>query len=254
MGRLLHQRVGSDFKSPVEPMRTLIIPDIHNQTDNADHWIATQRYDGVVFLGDYFDSSDDNVGDARTTACWLRDRMRLPQSIFLLGNHDVAYMFPNEPEVECPGFTRAKARAIHEVLTSAHWEKFQLAWEEQSWLLSHAGFHPVWIDEPSLARIVARCRRAMELARRGKLDPILGYGEKPGGIQRFGGPLWMDWESFLPIAGINQIVGHTRGSDAREKTVTRSRNYCLDVGDASVAAILSDGELTILDRRLDTHV
>ena len=27
----------------VEPMRTLIIPDIHNHTDHADHWLATQR-------------------------------------------------------------------------------------------------------------------------------------------------------------------------------------------------------------------
>jgi len=32
----------------------------------------------------------------------------------------------------------------------------------------------------------------------------------------------------------------------REKIAKDSKNYCLDVENASVAAILSDGELTIL--------
>ena len=53
-------------------MRTLIIPDLHHRTDHADHWLATQRHDRVVFLGDYFDGFGDNVNDARRTACCQR--------------------------------------------------------------------------------------------------------------------------------------------------------------------------------------
>ena len=56
-------------------MRTLIIPDIHNHTQNADHWLQTQRYDRVVFLGDYFDDFHDTPGDVINTAGWLRERM-----------------------------------------------------------------------------------------------------------------------------------------------------------------------------------
>jgi hypothetical protein len=229
-------------------MRTLIIPDIHHHTDNADHWLATQSYDHVVFLGDYFDHFEDNVSDARQTAAWLRHRIETTDDIFLLGNHDVPYMFPDDPALECPGFTRQKARAIREVLQRRHWQRFELAFEVQGWLLSHAGFHPVWIEEPSLGRILARCGDARTLAKRGKVDPVLGYGEKPQGLQRFGGPLWMDWDSFMPIAGINQIVGHTSDQEMRQKIAGDSKNYCLDVKNASVAAILMNGELTILKR------
>jgi hypothetical protein len=57
----------------------------------------------------------------------------------------------------------------------------------------------------------------------------------------------MDWDSLVPIAGINQIVGHTPGRQVREKHTPSSRNYCLDVKNGSVAAILSDGELNILE-------
>lgn len=222
-------------------MRTLIIPDLHHRTDHANHWLATQRYHKVVFLGDYFDAFEDDVNDARRTAIWLRDRIEKTDDILLIGNHDAAYMFPHEDALECTGFTRPKATAIREVLQRRHWQRFELAVDVEGWLLSHAGFHPVWIDAPSRVRILARCAEAMKLARRGKVDPVLGYGEKPHGLQRFGGPLWMTWEAFAPISGINQIVGHSQGAEVREKTGDRSQNYCLDVGNASVAAIIENG-------------
>ena len=85
-------------------------------------------------------------------------------------------------------------------------------------------------------------------ATRHVVDPILGAGEDRGGAQYFGGPLWMDWDNLMPIPGINQIVGHTPDSAVRKKITRKSRNYCLDVRNGSVAAILSDGKLKILNR------
>jgi len=227
-------------------MRTLIIPDLHHHTDHADHWLATQRHDRVVFLGDYFDAFGDNVNDARRTAMWLRDRMEKTVDIFLLGNHDVSYMFPRNPQLYCPGFTPAKARGIGEILRPEHWKRFRLAYVEQGWLMSHAGFHPVWIKEPTVERILRRCDLAMQRAKRSVIDPILGAGDDRGGAQYFGGPLWMDWDNLMPISGINQVVGHTPGEEVRKRITADSRNHCLDVGNGSVAAILVDGELQIL--------
>ena len=224
-------------------MRTLIIPDLHHRTDHADHWLATQRYDRVVFLGDYFDNFGDDVSDARRTAFWLRDRIEKTADIFLLGNHDVAYMFPRCPELYCPGFTAAKARGISEILRPEHWKRLRVAHAEQGWLLSHAGFHPVWIKEPTTERILKRCDQAMQKAKRRVVDPILGAGQDRSGSQLVGGALWMDWDSLMPIRGINQVVGHTPGDSVRERIVPKSRNYCLDVGNGSVAAILVDGKL-----------
>lgn len=229
-------------------MRTLIIPDLHHRTDHADHWLATQRHDRVVFLGDYFDDYGDDVNDARRTALWLRERMEKTADVFLLGNHDAAYMFPRSPELFCPGFTAAKARGIGEILRPEHWQRFRLAHAEQGWLLSHAGFHPVWVREPTVERILKRCDQAMQKASRRVVDPILGAGAERGGPQCYGGPLWMDWDSLVPIAGIHQIVGHTPGGEVREKLAPKSRNYCLDVGNAAVATILLNGKLKILKR------
>jgi len=229
-------------------MRLLIVPDIHNHTENAEHWLKTQQFDRALFLGDYFDDYEDNVTDARGTALWLRHRMETTDDIFLLGNHDVAYMFPDDPQLYCPGFTRAKAQGIREILSPKHWRRFRLAQAEQGWLISHAGFHPVWIKDPTVERILERCEKAMALARLNVVDPILGMGEDRGGVQRFGGPLWMDWDSLLLIPGINQVVGHTPGGDVRTKLTRNSRNYCLDVKNGSVAAILAGGKLEILRR------
>ena len=95
----------------------------------------------MIFLGDYFDNFGDNVSDARLTASWLRKRMDSTDDVLLLGNHDAAYLFPKLDALYCPGFTKAKARAIHEVLQPKHWQRFKLAHVEQGWLLSHAGLN-----------------------------------------------------------------------------------------------------------------
>ena len=157
-------------------MRTLLIPDLHHHTSNANYWLETQRYDRVVFLGDYFDDFGDNVSDARMTAIWLRDRMEKKDDIFLLGNHDAAYMFPWSPELYCSGFTPAKARGIGEILQPEHWQRFQLVHAEQGWLMSHAGFHPAWFKEPTIERIMRRCDRAMWKGKHCIVDPILMAG------------------------------------------------------------------------------
>jgi len=227
-------------------MRVLIIPDLHHHVEHAEHWLTTQTFERVIFLGDYFDDYDDGVADAERMALWLRQRMKTTDDIFLLGNHDAAYLFPKEPELFCPGFTTPKARAIRSVLGRLHWSRFQLAHEEQGWLLSHAGFHPAWMKEPTVERILQRCDEGMEKALRRIVDPILGLGEVAGGILRYAGPLWMDRNNLQPIPGIDQIVGHTPDDHVRENSTKDSRNFCLDVGNASVAALLCDGELAIL--------
>jgi len=95
---------------------------------------------------------------------------------------------------------------------------------------------------------VVSCGESIKLARRGKVDRVLGFREKPGGLQRFGGPLWMPMGAFAPTPGINQIVAHTSDAEVRGKNGKRSRNYCLDVGSASVAAVICGGRVTIRNK------
>ena len=227
-------------------MRTLIIPDLHHHTENAERWLKSQRFDRVIFLGDYFDDFGDTVNDARRTADWLRQRMEQSDDVFLRGNHDAADLFPEAAALYGPGFTKAKARGIHEILRPEHWRRFRLATVEQGWLLSHAGFHPSWIAGLNTEEILKRCDDALRKASRGVIDPLLGVGEDRLGLQAVGGVLWMDWGSLVPIPGIHQIVGHTPGAEVREKSTPESRNYCLDVRNGEAAAVIFDSEFSIL--------
>ncbi|MEI8342038.1 MAG: metallophosphoesterase [Verrucomicrobiota bacterium] len=227
-------------------MRTLIIPDIHHQIERADYWLETQEFDHAVFLGDYFDDFEDHLSEAKLTAYWLRERMNKSQDIFLLGNHDIPYMFPEDPYYACSGFSRAKSKAIRTVLRAEHWDRFKIAHAEQGWFMSHAGFHPFWVREPTVEKILKRCDLALRRAKRHAEDPILGAGKERGGSQHVGGPLWMDWQSLVPIHGINQIVGHSPGNDVRAKITSDSKNICLELNSGYAAALVVDGTLTSL--------
>jgi hypothetical protein len=113
--------------------------------------------------------------------------------------------------------------------------------------MSHAGFHRDWFEEPTIDWMLQHCAEVLRDAKRRIVDPLLGMGMDRGGSQHIGGPLWMDWCNLVPIPGINQVVGHTPDVCVREKLKPKSRNYCLDVGNGRVAAILEDGELEILN-------
>lgn len=230
-------------------MRTLVIPDLHNQTEHADYWLKTIAHDRVVFLGDYFDDFHDTADDARATALWLRERidsLSPEEAVFLLGNHDFAYLRSFDPRAYCSGYTHAKAAAIRAVLEPRHWERLRLAHAEQGWLLSHAGFHPSLVSEPTAEVILVQCEVA--LAHPERAAALFGAGRDRGGMQAVGGVLWLDWSSFVPIADLNQIVGHTPGSKVRRKHGEQSRNVCLDVRNGVAAGLLEDGELTVSSR------
>ncbi len=230
--------------------RTLIIPDLHHHTENADYWMDSIPHDRVVFLGDFFDRYGDEAEDATRTAEWVSRQMERENAVFIFGNHDLPYRFHGDERVECPGFSPAKSDAINRVLKRKHWDRFCLAHSEQGWLLSHAGFHPAWMKGASQEAILARCDAAMRLAREGCIDPILGMGELPRGIQKFGGPLWMDWCSFMPIEGISQIVGHSQDDEVRTIAAEGSINHCIDVAYGGAAALIVDGKVKILRKKL----
>lgn len=227
---------------------TLVIPDLHNQVEHADFWLSSERYSNAVFLGDYFDGFNDSAEEARRTAVWLRRRLHNRKFTFLLGNHDVQYRFPENEALLCPGYSRQKADAIRSVLREDDWQRMKLAHFTNGWLISHAGFHPTWMPRASVHSILTRCGKAVSLAARGELDPILAYGDLPGGVQRYGGPLWQSWENFLPIVGINQLVGHTSRRTVGLSNVPGSENACIDVGNGSVVALLWKGSIRIVAR------
>ena len=231
-------------------MTTLIISDIHNRINWIEHALKLYKeklnYDEIVFLGDYFDSFEDNPEIAENTANWLRNSLEDPSRIHLIGNHDMPYMCPNNNSQWCPGFSHQKLKRIQPAM-SGYWHMLRPAYYTQGWLLSHAGF-PIELSTNPIKGILT----PEELVEKAELDLNLVKGGLPAplflpgyrlGEATIGGITWCDWnDEFVPIPGINQIVGHTVSRNVRRALGENSINFCVDTGSNYLSWIV-DGEV-----------
>lgn len=242
-------------------MKTIVIADVHNKIDQVETIIEAEgRDEKYAFLGDWFDDFNDSEEDARRTAAYLDNlASSLNDNDFYLGNHDAWYLWPTVPGLRCSGNEYYKRREIqYNLHCGSYWDRVKLFGVEQGWLLSHAGFNPdlyrFWIEDNAGASPELRQKDAKisctDVLKLGRVPDLLAAGRARGGPVPRGGVTWLDWNrEFLPIRGVNQIVGHSRGARPRlnEKTTeygeVLSSNWCLDC-DMKYYGILEDGEFT----------
>jgi hypothetical protein len=256
-------------------VKTVVVPDVHLKIDLVHRIDDREGEAAYLFLGDFFDDFDDCESSIARTAEWLQDRAsRRVQDTFLLGNHDAWYLWPEVRGLMCSGNDYWKKTIIRDVLDCpAYWARVKL-WHEVpnasgaasaqggTWLLSHAGFHadlyrdccrndfadaaPLKLDH---AMVKSHATRSLE---HGSVPAHLAAGRVRGGHEPKGGVTWLDWNhEFAPIDGVNQIVGHTRGTEPRNsqgvgssgKTLL-SDNWCLD-SDLRHYGVIEDGVLRI---------
>lgn len=250
---------------------SLIIGDVHHHTVETEllERSMSGRFDRVVYLGDYFDDFGDTPERMRCTCRWLNETLDRPNRIHLLGNHDLAFFNPDNPQLSCPGWSWEKQRIFDLECRNLPRERFALAVEVNGWLLSHAGFHPQLAGRKRAKTLVHDANVALQAALAGTRTPMLGCGYGRGGGDRIGGLTWLDWDyEFEPIPGLNQIVGHTpargvvrghhldaagkkhRSIISREQTPApvpnpgvewRSLNWCIDCHGAYATLVSSDG-------------
>ena len=203
-------------------MKTLIIGDLHNKVGWVEACINAVKPDLTVFLGDYFDSFDETLEGTTRTAQWLKESLDHPNRVHLLGNHDMPYRFPMNFNLSCPGFTRDKSSLINDILsTGTSWEKMRSFHWIDGWLLSHAGIH-LNLLHPLKGFDLKELRKLEEEAFEKCLmdisTPFFGCGFSRGGSYPCGGITWQDFDvDFVPIEGVNQIVGHTPHPTAKVK-------------------------------------
>ena len=210
-------------------MRTLVIPDIHNRIIRAQSIIDKVPHDKLVLTGDYFDNHGEGANAAeyaRNTAIWLKEKiLHNPKAVALLGNHDTSYVWSNNIHFRCSGYTPYKSIAINDVLTSEDKSKFGVYHIDQNHVFSHAGLNnKLWKKYSSLfveqgetetkleffdrvMKVVSN--EAIEAANSNNNVELFGAGWDRGGYQQYGGINWVDWNTFGPVNGINQIVGHS---------------------------------------------
>jgi len=203
---------------------SLIIPDLHHRWGQAEKIISNVGADEVIFIGDYFDDFNDTPEMVRETCDWLEASVKKPNRIHLFGNHDQHYAYTYR-SFKCSGYEDWKYFIIHDTLPREVWDK--LVWYhflDDRWLLTHGGLHK--FNVPDAIAKLSGDRPKFFAAIKEHLDNGLKDGFKAAannvphwffnagrsrrGMNRVGGITWCDYErEFFPVAGLNQIVGHT---------------------------------------------
>lgn len=228
--------------------KLLAIGDLHHgpNLEQIDAAIEREQPDLTIFLGDYFDQFHDHYDHARRTALWLKKSLAKPNRIHLWGNHDLPYGFSEY--THCPGYDPAKERAIRSVLDEQDWAKLKLWHREGSWLFTHAGLSRRYTPAnlANLNTYLAAEENAAWAALTSRQPHwFWSIGKARGGFTPVGGLLWCDWDrEFIPVPGLNQVLGHTPASDFRVKYDAQSENWCIDVtsitGITKILAIEND--------------
>lgn len=227
-------------------MVTLIISDTHNRIDVVDKIIkAHPDVDKIISLGDWWDSFGDTVEDAEKTARYLLNLSQDKRFIWIAGNHDLPYLFPDNLYIRCSGGTKDKANAIQKVFKGKTPE-FCLHHFDEYFLYSHAGLHPSFLpyDGFSPEWLELRCRAALALCSENKPDDLVLAGRSRGGFLPYGGITWLDHYEFTPIENLNQIYGHTRAYEPRQTLSKSSVNWCLDTNNNHYA-LVTNGKIEI---------
>jgi hypothetical protein len=265
-------------------MKVLIIPDVHNRWEIAEGIIKRNKdCEKVIFLGDYFDDFGDDPHIIANVADWFHYSVNQPNRIHICGNHDIHYWFKDNKMVRCSGYSQPKSIAINDFVTSNDWKKLVFYYNlDDTYILSHAGVHPFWLDQASFQKdekISLDAKKVSKILERESESFLLAIGREkwhwfgvPGfsrcnGSPYYGGIVWLDWNGeFWPIRGLNQIVGHTPSYQLTWKFLTEgdsvnhtaglgvvpklspesSYNICLDSNPGSrYYAIYEDGKFTV---------
>jgi hypothetical protein len=180
--------------------------------------------DKVIFVGDYVDdwklTNTEILNNLKEIIQLKKD---YPDNVILLmGNHDVAYLHHDE---KITGHRAEMGTDLYQIFHENR-ELFQLAYQVNDVIWTHAGIHRGWWKFYALPVIegyagtrfnefLGDCKNVadyLNLMYNFNYDPIFMCGKARGGTHNVGGPLWADkYETYhKPLDGYHQIVGHTR--------------------------------------------
>jgi hypothetical protein len=194
--------------------KNISIGDLH-RSNNILCWktIDFSLYDKVIFLGDYVDGKNKDVA-AENLLDILNLKLSDPEKfILLIGNHDTQYFIPNSTKTT--DFDVFYKDLYEEIFTN-HQQFFQLAFQIDNHLWTHAGITIGWYKySAKFQKNQKQDETVADFLNRllSQEDPCLfDVSFCRGGYSKVGGPLWADKVEILhkPLAGYHQIVGHSQ--------------------------------------------
>lgn len=131
----------------------LIIPDIHGRTFWKKHCldVRSSKYEKIIFLGDYLDPYDfEHISEDDALSNFIEiiefKKENYDKVVLLLGNHDLHY-FSRVFNNICGGSRRSIKNCdnIYDLFLK-YLDLFQLAYESEYTLFTHAGYRQQWAD------------------------------------------------------------------------------------------------------------
>lgn len=235
----------------------LIIPDVHGRTFWKEPVRNIDKYEKVIFLGDYLDpypSEGISIEDAiKIFKEIIALKEKYPEKvILLLGNHDVHYLWFKEAAFA----TRFSFAKVVDIMGLFHFNKelFSIVHSEfvvdKTYLFSHAGINRKWLKYNNLELPLT----GVDSFLKGLYDNAEGrtmlfqIGTSRGGKNPSSGLVWADYIFDMGAGKENigdnyyQIVGHTRSFNERR---IGSHAACLDCKKAWVLDCLT-GKLEVV--------
>ena len=208
--------------------KILIVPDIHGRSFWHRAEELVNDVDKIVFLGDYLDPygyegiTFDMALEEFEKILEFKDKYN-DKVVLLIGNHDCHYI--STSFMDCSRLNYLKRQDIHE-LYMKHIDKFNLVWEYDKWLFSHAGVHQEWME---LCQFTIDDLKDFKTFREENFPSLACLSFYRGGWNTVGSCVWADLRESIKhelLPEFHHIVGHTQleANPYRDKNIT-----CVDV-------------------------
>jgi len=189
-------------------------------THGRDHWkeiAASNRFDKLIFIGDYFDSHGELSADIQISnfkEIVLFKKSFPEKVILLLGNHDYHYL--DQTFGKYTGYQHEYENEISDLLVNAVDEKLiQIAFIWQRFLFTHAGVTKTWCSDKSIdLRDLENSINSLFISAPKSFMFNPGICGSSSGDDVTQSPIWVRPNSLLQdkIDNYIQIVGHTQYS------------------------------------------
>jgi hypothetical protein len=229
--------------------KTLVIGDIHLGHKTVRK-ILNSWSGPIIQLGDWFDNFGEKEIDTKATAELFKEFVYRPDTITLMGNHDIQYRIKDKNGIYCSGYEPWKYDVINDIVKEEDWCKLKYFYYEQNYWFSHAGITDYWFQHPLLGTTtevieekIIKAEKALEARDYSKIGCLYAADYCRGGNYHVGGILWNDWRNIQKHDGITEFVGHT---PSKKIQITKRKNSCsvnVDTHLIEVLMIHEDGQL-----------